>query len=379
MTTAGEDDVELVVAVTFRLDPPLRGDPADLIGSDTGLHVELDDGRRVRLAPDDERSPGFARVLAGANEAARPIALELDTDGRIARLHLPHVSPVRAVASEVGGDLSVDLLASHGRHLLRKAHPRHDELARRLRAAAGSGAVVIVTENDDHEVLDVTLDEGGGGPPVVPVEPKLSIVDRLRALIDRLLAVCLLGAVSARRAQDLFDAMLARTCDPTTVPPPCIPFKYPDDGCWGRAHEMARLLVADGVRPRKVWIQGSLHVTSDNKPGCAVTWGWHVAPTICVRGSGCLGQLRARPMVIDPALFTTPVTKATWKSVQGDANATLTDTAWTIFHNWGSPTPGGRYSKLDPTFSGTNLVLADYRLALQNRANQYGPPPYVCP
>jgi hypothetical protein len=36
-------------------------------------------------------------------------------------------------------------------------------------------------------------------------------------------------------------------------------------------------------------------------------------------------------MVIDPSLFTTPVSKATWTGVQGDPNASLTDSDGSLF------------------------------------------------
>jgi hypothetical protein len=175
--------------------------------------------------------------------------------------------------------------------------------------------------------------------------------------------------MSATKAQHVFDAMNATTCDPLTVPPPCIPFLYPDDGCWGRAHEMCRLMINLGVSPKKVWIQGGLYVPTRNNPSCHVGWGWHVAPTVCVRGPGFFQK---KEMVIDPSLFTSPVSKATWKSVQGDPAASLTDTAASIFYLWGSVT--------DPTYAQTNQVLAQYRLQLHARAIQQGPPPYAnCP
>jgi hypothetical protein len=160
--------------------------------------------------------------------------------------------------------------------------------------------------------------------------------------------------------------MSATSCDPLTVPPPCIPFLFPDDGCWGRAHEMCRLMIAMGLSPRKVWIDSSenhiLHVDTKNNLKCFVEWYWHVAPTLCVQG---------RTMVIDPSLFTTPVSVATWKSVQNDPAATLTFTDASFF------TEGGG---TDPTYSATNAVLAYYRLALQTRSIQFGPPPYAnCP
>jgi hypothetical protein len=77
-------------------------------------------------------------------------------------------------------------------------------------------------------------------------------------------------------------------------------------------------------------------------------------------------------MVMDPALFQTPVSKPTWKGVQGDPSATLTDSAAAIFYLWGGTT--------DPTYAQTNTVLATYRLKLQLRSIQVGPPPYAyCP
>ena len=189
----------------------------------------------------------------------------------------------------------------------------------------------------------------------------------------------LFHAVSPSRAQQVFDDLAARTCDPITVPAPCIPFSYPDDGCWGRAHEMCRLMRRDGLRPCKVWIEGSLYVATDNSPSCGVWWGWHVAPTHRVRGRGLLGFLKPRSMVFDPALFTQPVTESEWKGVQGDSNATLTASRWSIFYLWGTSTNDTWSTRTDPGYVQTNSVLAFYRTMLQNRAVQFGPPPYACP
>ncbi len=164
--------------------------------------------------------------------------------------------------------------------------------------------------------------------------------------------------------------MNATTCDPLTVPAPCIPFLYPDDGCWARAHEMYRLMLAMGVTAQKVWITADtfLHVLTRNNPNCYVDWGWHVAPTICV----CQSFFFSQPMVIDPSLFKTPVTKAQWKAIQNDPGATLTDTDGSIYMLWGNQT--------DPSYTQTNYFLNYYRLQLQARSLQYGPPPYAnCP
>lgn len=72
----------------------------------------------------------------------------------------------------------------------------------------------------------------------------------------------------------------------------------------------------------------------------------------------------------DPALFTTPVSKATWKSVQKNPSATLTDTDGTYYH-WIASQPD------DPGYADTNYYLSFYRLKLQARAMQIGAPPYA--
>jgi hypothetical protein len=109
-------------------------------------------------------------------------------------------------------------------------------------------------------------------------------------------------------------------------------------------------------------------VNTRSNPQCYVEWYWHVAPTLCVRGPTFF---RTRRMVLDPSLFTSPVPEATWKGLQGDPNATLTHTGADQFWHGGGT---------DPTYSASNAILAQYRLALQNRAVQIGPPPYAnCP
>jgi glutaminase-like protein len=348
-----------------------------------GLSVELEDGRRVRLDPSNPRAAGLAAVLDGVNKQRLPVYLEIDAaSSTITRLLIPHVSRVASLRAADDGGLDVRLERSHARHLLRRGAPDFAQLEGQLREALKSGGPVVLTEDDAHNIIDVRGYTPGPEGPVYPF-PRPPFPPPIpwpwvwiRDLWRRLWAWpwwpwWWFGCISATRAQQVFDAMSATSCDPLTVPVPCIPFLYPDDGCWGRAHEMRRLMVAMGLKPKKVWIEAStwLHVNTKNNPVCYVEWGWHVAPTLCVRGKWFW---RARPMVIDPSLFKTPVTKATWKSVQGDPGATLTDSAGSIFYLWGSVT--------DDTYSETNSVLATYRLQLQNRALMAGPPPYAaCP
>jgi hypothetical protein len=133
---------------------------------------------------------------------------------------------------------------------------------------------------------------------------------------------------------------------------------------------MCRLMIADGAQPEKVWIKGNLHPNSQNKPGCVVGWGWHVAPTLQVDPGG-----GAQTWVIDPALFDGPVTQAAWKSIQLDPAAMLQASSADIFYL--GTFIGWNGDQTDPNYIETNKVLTKYRNELKLRsALPDGPPPY---
>jgi len=377
-----------VVSNVIHLEPPLDRAPAEMLRAERGLSVELEGGRRVRLDPANPRSVGFIQILDGLSKQRLPVYLEVDpATSTVTRLLIPHVTRVVDVQPGEHG-LDVEWEMSHARHVLRRGVPDFAELEQQLRESMRSGGVIIATEDDVHSIIDIRSYTPGPDRPIPPFppfpRPKIPKPPwPLRWLRDLWRWRCWpwwwfrFRCMSAARAQQVFDAMAATTCNPLTVPPPCIPYLYPDDGCWGRAHEMCRLMVNMGVSPKKVWIQAAagtyLQANTRNNPVCYVRWGWHVAPTVCVRRWWWwFFCLCAREMVIDPALFTTPVTKATWKGVQNNPGATLTDANWEIFYLWSNDT--------DPTFVKTNQVLATYRLQLQLRSLSSGPPPYAnCP
>lgn len=376
-----------IVSTTVRLDVPGDRPPADVLREEGGLSVELDGGRQVRLDPANERSAGFAQVLDGLSKQRLPVYLEFDaaTDA-VTLILIPYVARVIGVNPGEGDTLDVELDASHARHVLRLGDADAGALERELRDALNTGALVILVEGDDHVIIDVQAFKPAPDGPLPPFPlpptplPKPALPPWPLSWIWWLLHwlwwwICWpwwwFRCLSTTKAQQVFNAMAATSCDPLTVPAPCIPFMYPDDGCWARAHEMCRLMINMGLPPRKVWIDHStgywLHVNTKNNPQCYVEWGWHVAPTLCVR----VGWFRTQRMVIDPSLFTTPVSQATWKGVQGDPAATLTDTDASVFWHGGGT---------DPTYSASNSILATYRLKLQTRSIQVGPPPYAhCP
>lgn len=331
--------------------------------------------RVVRVGDAHPHPEGVTTLLTDLAERGQPAYVRLDTAGeQVVEVLVPVVVRVGRLSSQPGGGLAVELVPSHARHELVAGTPGEDEMRRLLEESLERGTLLTVTEDDEHRILDVRRvdPEVRLAPPLpvrAPLPPWFGQVLTLTwwaGMVDYLL--WLLFPVSRTKARQVFDALALLSCEPVTVPAPCIPFRYPDDGCWGRAHEMCRLMTGMSVRSRKVWIQGWLQVATRNHPTCEVRWVWHVAPTLRVRSGWWLfGTVRTH--VVDPALFTQPVTQTTWHSVQNDPNASLTGTSKDIFWLWSSGT--------DPDNSQTEGVLATYRAKLQARAiGPSGPPPY---
>lgn len=307
--------------------------------------VHFDTAEVAGIDPANPRSPLFAEVLDEARRVMLPIYVEVDdATNAIVELHIPLVVRVLEIVPEPSGDVRVALEVSQTEHQLLRSNDRFVELLASLQDAEAKGHSVIVAENDWHEIVDVK---------VAPHPPVGREVQFQAPSITQLQVPS--GTVTPQRAGELFDLASAQTCDPRTVPAPCIPFLYPDDGCWGRAHQMCRLMISASAEPGKVWIYGRLMVDTRNNPKCSVQWGWHVAPTLQVTTTAT-----PEAMVIDPSLFSQPVSESTWKGVQHDPDATLVETDATVFYRSSS----GQI-QLDTSYSQTAQVLATYRLKLK--------------
>jgi hypothetical protein len=104
----------------------------------------------------------------------------------------------------------------------------------------------------------------------------------------------------------------------------CIPFQYVADGCYARAHKM-RQVIEDyyGYTSYKVFHYlnrclsnpGSLAVSATLwGNNCCVKWWYHVAPYVDVSVNGV-----TQSYVLDPSMFTTPVSITTWANAQKNA------------------------------------------------------------
>lgn len=309
-------------------------------GDRGNVTITLDRDQRLSVA--QELRPVLDEVL----QRQWPVHLEAGELLDVTRVRIPRIVRVETLEGSFATFEGSDV----------RAEAADEEVLSALQRAAETRASIAVTITDAFKIIDVrpypgpTPDIGFTAPPM-PHEFRPG------------------DCVPPGRAQELFERCATNSCDPLTVPPPCIPFLYPDDGCWARAHAMARLIIAAGGVPRKVWIYGKLRTPTRNNPCCIVPWRFHVAPTISVR----VGKSRVEEQVIDPALFTKPVPIATWAGVQGDPRATFVFTSAVIFSRF----YGGE--QLDPMYIKTGLTLAEFRLQLLNRSLHIGPPPYVCP
>jgi hypothetical protein len=310
----------------------------------------------------------WSRLLDLHQRLNKPVYVEIDPETqRITELLIPQPSRVMSIEIQPDGDVEVLFFTSQARHYLRRGHPDFQSMLDALQQAANSALTMLVTAaREDHEIIDVRpLPKAQGaanpGPPSPPpTDPP----------------------VSMQRAQELFALMASKGCDgcnaQCSATPHCIPFMYANDGCYARAHEMCRLMMADGEAPEKVWIYGSLHVVTYNVHQCDIFWGWHVAPTLMVtNGSG-----PAEKYVIDPSLFDGPVTVATWQAKQ-NTSALLRYSTWVPFWSDWYLYPESQWDAQqisDPTFSQTDYYLElKCSYYITEDCTPYGPPPYVCP
>lgn len=97
-----------------------------------------------------------------------------------------------------------------------------------------------------------------------------------------------------------------------------IPWEYKTDGCYARAHLLARRFEEQGIHVDKVWIRGDLSVPEED-----IAWSFHVAPVVYVEDEN--GKVER--MVIDPSLNNGPVSVDVWsasmqKGVVGETSET---------------------------------------------------------
>ncbi len=341
----------------------MLGPPAAVVKSGIRIVVRLEGGERFTVDPRRPHAAGYTRMLGMLRHAQMPVYLETDdATGIVDRLLVPGVFQVRGIAQQPMDErLDVDLRISHARDFVAVTNPNYQRIVEALRAAERQEIPVLVThEPSRREIIDVRpanrflSTRNGHRSTEVATVPPMAIEST---------------AVTSTQAQQMFDLVNAQTCPTTSSALACIPFLYPDQGCWARAHDMCRMMIASGVTPMKVWSYGRRLVATNNSPNCEVAWNWHAAPI--------LGDT-----VIDPSLFSGPATFADWLARQPVIPPSLPDdfefTEAAVYLT-------GRVSydgsvQYDSYYASTNADLVSLRLQFANRCGITNPPgpPYQC-
>jgi hypothetical protein len=325
--------------------------------------VTFDSGQTGILDMKDPRAAHWARMIDDLQRTNQPVYVEIDEETTvITNVRVPRTFRIERLEPDDHENLLVWLRPSSAVHLLLRSDPNFASMEASLRAALADGSERLITETrDEHEIIDVRkpgTGEGGGAGPAPPPPPD--------------------PPVSEARAGDVFSNMNGESCSPCSPSSDCIPFLYPDDGCWIRAHMMCHLMRAGGPNtttnppedPEKVWIDfaGLQTVPTVNHPDCYVRWGWHVAPTLLVSAPG--GNEKR---VIDPSLCDKPVSLTDWRNRQ-DPGAHLDEGPWTDWNSFGDG--------LGPSYSFAQASQDPFmtwcRHDLQDRCLDVGPPPYSC-
>ena len=304
----------------------------------------VEKGISVPLVADAKLLP----LITYAAETDLVLWLELDEADELTDARVPVEGLVTAL-EEQAQFVRVTIEPSQLDRVLRKDNSRFDELLAKLKSAHEQNRAVLIAENDDHDIEDVSDPFDLATHALIEPAPPATVVTDL----------------PYERVQEIFDEIKAFDCGGKPAGSTCIPFKYPDDGCWGRAHRMAQIAQGKGVPSRKVWIYGSLRVSTANNPRCSVGWRYHVAICLEVNGQGT--------HVLDPSMFDAPVPLAKWTRAQSDPTPSVHQSDSAIFYR----PPAGHPLQYDPQYRETERVLRTYRAKLLERALKAGPPPYA--
>lgn len=170
---------------------------------------------------------------------------------------------------------------------------------------------------------------------------------------------------------DIFNYCASQGCNKPAVYtiPNCIPFQYVRDGCYARAHKMRQMISEKyGFCVEKAFsfaegYPNKLAVKANMWGGCCVEWWYHVVPLL--RLNIKIGQRTYQICyVIDPGMFTTPVTLSTWLQAQKNTscNPNANVTSYSI-------QPGSAYWPMgssasfgtDPNYVHTEQTLIGYK------------------
>lgn len=247
---------------------------------------------------------------------------------------------------------------------------------------ASNRALTNITRATDEEIRAYNTGKGLNSPEmkikgIAPVNIDVTKIDT--SVFNRVdyqvkfpvLKLCYNVVPDYATLVSIFNYCASQGCN---NPPPytitnCIPFQYVKDGCYARAHKMRQMISQKfGYCVEKVFsfAEGypkKLAVKANMWGGCCVEWWYHVVPLLRLNVKAGTRTFQIC-YVIDPGMFTTPVTLSTWLQAQKNTtcNPNATVTSYSI-------QPGSAYWPMgssasfgtDPNYVNTEQTLIGYK------------------
>ncbi len=336
--------------------PSLKGIMENKLVQAKRIELNFEGGHKVLLNPENSQAASWAKLIGYLQKNNRPVYITTDNE-IVTNVLIPEAARVWEVWDADEKTVHVSFYTSTALHYLRRDHPHFKKMLEALQNAVGKELPLLVTStHTDFEIIDVR----DLPADLAKTEAKIILKSPETAEIKEEEKV-----VTMQRAMELFEMIDKKACIPHDLANPCIPFLYPSNGCWVRAHLMCYFLRKEKETPKKIWSSGQyLQARSSNVPGCLIKWTWHVAPTLMVEQKN--GEIIK--MVFDPSIHNAPVTVKRWLELQTDPKVTSRETEWDWYKFW-----GGERSQPD-----ANEDMQEFRDLLENMWSKYGLPPYEC-
>lgn len=237
---------------------------------------------------------------------------------------------------------------------------------------------------------EVRLSESHARHRLSPNAPTLAVGIWYEMAIDPASNVILAADLCVPQPERTLALTSTFSIDPQNLPPVCrrdaeaffssvrrqphIPFQFPADGCWARAHETCRLIEEHfdsnpEVVVAKIWNFGDFRVKTDNNPHCAVDWRYHVAPVV---------KAGTELLVIDPSLFERLATIDEWLDKQSKNLRDFVFTNRDAYDLGEDHTPGQAQLFVEEESEQTEKQLQEFWGGLISQIVCYGPLPYRC-
>jgi hypothetical protein len=108
-----------------------------------------------------------------------------------------------------------------------------------------------------------------------------------------------ISVISQAQAEKLFNTVaLAQNMS----------YKYLKDGCYARTTAITRIAEKEQIYMGRIYAEGLLRYKTNDVPIVTQLWGWHISAVVSV-----LVKNKPTIMVIDPSLFSKPVTEKEWE------------------------------------------------------------------